>query len=255
MKQVFQIAKKDLQTFLISPFSAAVIAIFLLLAAYFFLMFLGNFNLEIKKVLMQSATGSEKINLNQWVVENYYYTLALFNLILIPLIATKGVAEEKRSGTWNLMLSLPVSNFKIALGKYFGALCSVLILQGLAGLIPFILLFIASPEANLIIAGFFGLLLHTAALLSVAFAAAAFCSNSFTAGFIAFITVLVFYGFSMLAGELSPQFAENLNYFAPFYQLKFLLEGRISLSAIFYHLSLIITGILMLRSVVGIKRC
>ena len=254
MSKVFKILKKDLLTFFFTPQAAVITAGFFLLAAYFFLNYLGNFNLALQKAANQTYLGMEKINLNQWVAENYYLTLTLANLILIPIIITRGIVEERRSGTLDLLFTYPISSFQIALGKYLGALVPLIILHGVAGLLPFGLILIANPELSLMISGYCALLLSTAGLVALSIAAAAFCSNPLSAGFTAFLLLAFLFSLQLLGSNGTLVISDFAQAISPFTQAKYLIKGQVYFTALYYHFAILAFGIFLLWQIINLAR-
>ena len=249
-----QIAKKDLKTFFLTPQAAIIFTGFLLLAEYFFLNYLGNFNLAIQKASAGSYLGMEKINLNTWVVENYYLTLIVLNVFLVPLLMIRSIVEEKKLGTWEMLLSYPITDWQLAKGKYLGAFLPVFLMQFFAGLLPFSLLFFAEVEILLLLSGFFAILLNTALLISACLLLSFFCNNPTTAGFLSFVFISVTFSLQLVLGKLSVELANFLNLWSPLSQAKFLIRGEANLASLSFHLLLILIFVIFLKQAISFYR-
>ncbi len=254
MCEVVQIAKKDLRTFFLTPQAAVIFTGFLLLAEYFFLNYLGNFNLAIQKASAGSYLGMEKINLNQWVVENYYMTLMVFNIILIPLIIIRSVVEEKKQGTWDLLLNYPLSDWQLAKGKYLGTLLPVFIMQLVAGVLPFSLLLFANVEVPIIFTGLLALLLNCSLLVAGCLALSFVCNNPLTAGFLSFIFISLAFSLQLVLGKVSVGLAQFINLWSPLSQAKSLIRGELSLESLSFHFLLIIVCLVIFKQLISFYR-
>src|SRR5260370_32819116 len=82
---------------------------------------------------MQQPGAMEKFNLNQWVIEPLLHNLAIVLVILVPAITMRSFAEEKRTGTYELLLTSPVRTGEIVAGKFIGSAVFVLIMVSVAG--------------------------------------------------------------------------------------------------------------------------
>ena len=246
MKRSLLIARKDVLTFFLNPGAGIVIAGFFLLATYFFLNYLGNFNLALARA-GTNYLGIEKINLNQWVVENYFLTLIVMNVILVPIVISRAIVEEKRQRTWALLLTYPINNIQIVVGKYLGVLIPILLLQGLAGLLPFGLAFIGNPEVALIFSGYLALLLNTLTLIAIALAVSFYCNTTVSASFVSFFILAVLFSLQMVAGTISPSLAAVVDYLSPLSQARVLISGKLSLAAICYHIFIVFFALFILR--------
>lgn len=254
MKKILTIARKDFESLLFSAQGALLMCGFFLLAAYFFLNFLGNFNFSLLSAQSGKVSGVEKLNLNSWVVENYYLTLMLFSVFIIPLISLKAFAEESRYNTLKLLFTYPLTDFEIAAGKFLGLAIFVLGMYLLGLFLPLGLIIWGDPEVPLLIAGALALLLAVLAELAAVLAILILCQNPISAAFSAFLLLLSAYSLPILSQSLNPTQALVLNYLSPLTHLKVLVGGALSLTAGAYFLSLILAGMLLAVFAVKLRR-
>ncbi len=109
---MFAILRKEINSFFASPIGYLVIALFLLLNGLFLWVFKGEFNV----LDYGFADLSSFFLLAPWIL-----------LFLIPAVTMSSFAEEKKQGTLELLITKPISHFKIVLGKYFGALILIIL--------------------------------------------------------------------------------------------------------------------------------
>src|SRR3989304_1220534 len=141
MRNTLTIACKEIQSYFVQPVAYVVMTVFLLLGGWFFFALVSRFNSAMQ---MYSATQNQaagRMNLNQWVAEPLLHNLAIVLVILIPAVTMRTFAEEKRTGTYELLLTAPLRTAEIVVGKFIGSSVFVLIMIALAGIFPLILTF------------------------------------------------------------------------------------------------------------------
>ena len=72
----------------------------------------------------------QRLNLNEFVIAPLLHNLSVVLVILVPVITMRSFAEEKRSGTYELLMTSPLSITEIVLGKFLGAFVFMLIMIG-----------------------------------------------------------------------------------------------------------------------------
>jgi len=162
-------------------------------------------------------------------------------LLLCPALTMHLFAEERKTGTWDVLRTKPVSLIRIVLGKYFAA-WTIVVLAQLPCLIHFAAVSaLAEPAGNVdsgaFLGGFIGLLLVSAALTAIGTWTSTLSKSQIVCFLIALIVgFLLFYGFDLLAALTSQSTSE------PFFSLQ-----DLGLNA---HLSSLSVGVLDLRDVV-----
>lgn len=201
---MLSIIKKELRTFFSSATGYIVIGIFLLLTGLFLWVIPGQFN------VLDAGYAN---------VDGLFYLAPWLFLFLCTAISMRFFAEEKQTGTWELLITKPLSEWQIVLGKYFAGTILVVL-----ALIPTLIYFysvsqIAEPRGNvdsgLFWSSFVGLFFLAAVYVAIGTFASSFSKNQV----IAFIVGVVlcffcYYGFDLLTsffkGGNQIQFIENL---------------------------------------------
>src|SRR6202789_1412042 len=132
---------------------------FLQLGGFFFFALLRYFEMTLaySAAMQQNPEVLQQINLNQRVIEPMLHNLAIVLVILVPAITMRTFAEEKRTGTYELLLTAPIRTGEIVAGKFIAAASFMLIMIGLAGIFPLILVAFGNPEIGVMFAGYLGL--------------------------------------------------------------------------------------------------
>ncbi len=147
MRNSITIAGKELAGYFVQPVAYVVMTVFLLLGGFFFFSLLQRFSMLVQMyAAMQNPQVLQRINLNQIVIEPLLHNLSIVLVILVPAITMRSFAEEKRAGTYELLLTAPVRTGEIVAGKFIAAAAFMLIMIALAGIFPLILVVFGNPE-------------------------------------------------------------------------------------------------------------
>lgn len=186
----------------------------------------------------------------------FVYTPFIF-VFLVPAITMKMIAEEKKSGTWELLITSPLTIGQIVLAKYFASL-AIIILALLPTLFYYYSVYqLGDPVGNIDSAGFFGsfigLILIGAVFAAIGLFSSALTDNQITAFVIGvFLGFIFYFGLSALASLQRNDAALFLEELSLSYHYKSMGRGVIDSSNLVYFLSLI--GSLLVLTGVNIKR-
>jgi len=197
--------RKEVLNFFVSPIAYAVIGCFLLISGFFFWANLSFYSL-LSLQAMSSPMFAQQINMTDIVIRPLIQNTGIVLLIAVPFLTMRLFAEEKKTGTIELLLTYPISDVGVWAGKYVAAVFLLLIM--LAGTLPFaILMFVmGKPDAGPLIGGYLGLFLMVAAFMSLGMFISSLTENQIVAGVISFVLALLFWILSWTAhfvGETS----------------------------------------------------
>src|SRR6266849_4857085 len=123
MKNSLTIAGKELAGYFLQPVAYVVMTVFLLLGGFFFFALLRYFEVTLTAYsAMQNPAVLQRLNLNERVIEPMLHNLAIVLVILVPAITMRSFAEEKRTGTYELLLTAPIRTGEIVAGKIIAAI-------------------------------------------------------------------------------------------------------------------------------------
>lgn len=246
MRNVMAICKRELLSFFVSPIAYFVITGFTLLVGFFFFNYLAFFARMYEMSQMMALRGATQLpNLNQTVVEGLFQTMIVILVFLIPLLTMRSIAEEKRRGTFELLITSPISVGEIVFGKFLSLAVVVLVMLGITFIFPLLLMVYGSPEVPPIISGFVGVLLCALGFASVGMAVSSFTENQIVAGVTSMVTLLLLYVIQAPAESLGGVTADVLRYLSPIEQVQQFIKGVISLQSLTYFLSLIFLGLFL----------
>jgi ABC-2 type transport system permease protein len=244
MRTVIAICKRELLSFFVSPIAYFVITGFTLLVGFFFFNYLAFFaRMYEMSQMMAFRGGAELPNLNQMVIEGLYQTILVILVFLVPLLTMRIVAEEKKRGTFELLITSPVSISEIVLGKFLSLAIVLFLMLAVSAGFPALLVVYGSPEVPPIVSGFCGVVLCGLSFASIGMAVSSLTENQIVAGVSSMVVLLLLYVIQAPAETVGGNTATVLRYLSPIEQVQDLLRGVISLKSITYFLSVIVLGL------------
>jgi ABC-2 type transport system permease protein len=155
MRLILTIASREFRSLFISPLAWSILAILQFILAYLLLSDLDNFNV----IQTQLATLKNAPGLTDLVVAPLYSNASIMLLLITPLLTMRIICQERRNKTLVLLLSAPVSNVDIVLGKFFGVLGLQILIILLISLMPLSLLFGGTLDFGKCYANLLGIIL------------------------------------------------------------------------------------------------
>jgi gliding motility-associated transport system permease protein len=254
MRNILAVAGKELRAYFHSPIAYLVMALFAVLCGFFFYNYTAAFVVQTFRMM---ATGqmSPNVSINEYIIRPLFEgVLTVVLLLLIPLVTMRLFAEEKRSGTIELLLTSPLTDLQIILGKFLGALALYTVLILLGFLYIGLLFLYGNPNAKPLLADALGLFLFGGALLSLGMWISTFTKNQIIAGVVAFALFLLLYVFDWVNAYSSSTAGRVMSYMALTTHFDNFAKGVIDSSDVVYYLSVIVMGIfLTARSVEALK--
>jgi ABC-2 type transport system permease protein len=255
MRNVLAVAGKELRAYFHSPIAYLVMTVYTAICGFVFYNSVAFFVVQTFRVQAMGGMGAPPMSLNEHIIRPILAgVLAVVLLFLIPLVTMRLYAEEKRSGTIELLLTSPLTDLEIILGKFLGAL----VLYGLLLVLTFFyfgLLFLyGNPNAKPLLANALGLLLYGAALLALGMWFSTFTRNQIIAGSIGMAVFLLLYLLDWVTAYSSSTVSQVMSYLALTTHFENFSKGVIDLSDVVYYLSVIVLGIFLTsRSVEALK--
>ncbi|MGA2770760.1 MAG: ABC transporter permease subunit [Bryobacteraceae bacterium] len=210
MKNVLLICQKELKSYFASPIAYAVLALFGLIFGFGF--YTATRDFVRFSFQSQMMGGGQTMNVNEQIIRpllGFASTVALF---LIPMITMRLFAEEKKSGTIELLLTSPITDTEIILGKWLGALLLYLCVLAMS-MINIALLFAwGKPDLKPVLVAYLGLLLQGGCLLAIGTFISTTTRNQIVAGGVTFFTCLLLWLLSWFTAFDSTVPAQVVNY-------------------------------------------
>jgi ABC-2 type transport system permease protein len=190
---VWPIYKKELRLYFTSPVAYVLLTIFLLIAGYFFYSIFAFFTRASMQAAMNPQMGRD-LNVTESVLRPLFANLSVILLLLMPLLTMRLFAEERRAGTIELLLTYPVRDGAVLVGKYLAAFTVYTVMIAGTLLYPLLLVIVrAQPEWGPLATGYLGLLLMGAMFLAVGVFASSLTENQIVAAVVTFGLLLMFW--------------------------------------------------------------
>lgn len=188
MRGTWIICRKELNSYFASPIAYSVMALFAFIFGFFFYEAMTYF-LQVSMESQMQGRGFP-MNINEMIVRPVLGNMSVIALFLLPMLAMRIFAEEKRAGTMELLITSPVSDLAIVTGKWLGAffLYSCIVLIG--GLSILFLFLYGKPDWKPVLVGLLGLILQGAALLALGAWLSSMTKNQIVAGVAGFVLFL-----------------------------------------------------------------
>jgi len=238
MRQIWTIAKRELQSFFDSLMAYIMLIAFLGFSGFFTWLF-GADVFFVKQASLQSFFGIA------------YWTLFFF----IPALTMRQFAEENRAGTIELLMTKPVSDWQVVIGKFLSTL--VLIIIALLLTLPYYITVanLGPIDHGAVLTGYLGLILMSAAYIAIGIFTSSFTSNQIVSYLLAlFIGIFFQIIFSMLAGSFSGFIGQALNFLSVSSHFDSISRGVIDSKDLIFFFSLIFFGLILTEANIARKR-
>jgi ABC-2 type transport system permease protein len=204
--------------------------------------------------MMQFGGGGGGTNVNQMMIRGLFQNTAVIILFVMPMITMRTYSEEKRSGTVELLLTSPITDLEIILGKFIGALTLYASMLVVTMLYMAILFKIGNPEWRPLVAGYLGLLLMGGCFLSTGLFLSSVTKNQIVAAFLTFATFLMLWIINWLGESSSQTTRDVLNYLSITEHFDDFSRGIIDTKHLVYYLSFITFGLFLTAKSVDSER-
>lgn len=236
-RNIWAIAVKELRGYFVSPVAWVMMGLFALIFGVFFTAHLGAFVAQS----MQSQFGgaAPNLNVNQHLIRGVLANASVLVLFILPMVTMRAYAEEKRSGTVELLLTSPITDVEIIMGKFVGALCLYIALVTVTFVHVGLLFSYGQPEWRPLIAGYLGLILQGAAFIAVGLFFSSTTKNQMTAGVATFVVLLTFWIIGWFADSAGPTWSAILSYLSITQHFDDFGKGVIDTKHVVFYLSFI----------------
>lgn len=243
MRNVWVICEKELRGYFVSPIAYLLLGLYAFLFGNFFWNMLGYFVAMGMRAQMQGQNFP--MNVNEMVLRPLLMNASVIGLFLIPMITMRLFAEEKRSGTIELLATSPVTDVQIIVGKWLSALlmyCSLLAFTAIN--LSFLFIY-GNPDWRPVAVGYLGLILQAGGLLAVGTFISSTTKNQIIAGGVTFAVSLLLYVLDWSAGFETASWAQVMAYLSITRHFESFAKGLLDAKDAVYYVSLIILGLFL----------
>jgi ABC-2 type transport system permease protein len=253
MRNILAIGQKELKSYFSSPIAYIVLGFWALLYGYFFIAIL-QFFVRQSMQMGQFSQGPQAMNVNQQLIRPLVQNVTILVLFLMPMVTMRTYSEEKRSGTIELLLTSPVTDWQIILGKFLGAMMLYGAMLGVT-LIHLALLFVyGRPEWKPIATAYLGLLLLGGCFISVGLFISSLTKNQIVAGMVTFAVFLLLWIITWIGSFSGPTVDQLTQYLSIIDHLDDFGKGVLDTTHLIYYLSFITFGLFLTAKSVDSER-
>ena len=173
---------------------------------------------------------------------------------MVPIITMRSFAEEKKSGTYELLLTSPLTVTQIVMGKFLGSLFFIFVMIMLTGIYPAILLFYGNPELGILASGYLGLFLLGMVFISVGLFTSSLTENQIVAAVTCFVILLLLYVLSWPSETAGAALGDILKYLSVIEHFSEMVKGLIDTRSLVYFLSIIFLSLFLTHRSVEASR-
>ena len=252
MSNILAIAHKELKGYFASPIAYVVIGLYAVMFGYFFYALLLYFDRQ--SMQMAGLGGAQPVNVNEGLIRPVFLNTTVIFLFILPMVTMRTYSEEKRSGTIELLLTSPLTDFQIIAGKFLGAMG--LYAAMLAVTIPHIaaLFWLGNPEWIPIVVTYLGLLLMGGCFISVGLFISSLTKNQIVAVMATFTVFLMLWVINWIGSFTSGWISDTTAYLSIIEHLDDFTKGVIDTSHLIYYVSFITFGLFLTMKSVDSER-
>jgi ABC-2 type transport system permease protein len=225
VKNVWAVASRELRSYFLSPLAYLVAAFFVFGAGLLFWL------------ILQSSRDASLRGLIQNV-----HVLFLF---VVPMISMRLLAEEQRSGTMELLMTCPVQEWEIVVGKFLGSAIFVVFMLLATLLFPLFLFIFGSPDVGPIVTGYVGAILQGSAFLAVGLWASSLTESQIVSAVVSFIVLLALWLSDSIGQASGGVFGQIVGYTSLINHIQGFSQGVIDSKDVVFYLTVIGAGLVL----------
>lgn len=230
MSNVLAIAQRELGSYYKSFLFYVITAAFLVIIGFFF---------ALNVAYSRSAD-----------VAPLFQTTYTILLLIAPILTMRLIAEEQRTGTIEILLTCPVRDAELVVGKFLAGMGLLASMLFLTLLFPLLLAIYGQPDRGAVIGGYVGALLFGGAAVAIGVLTSSLTSNQIVAAVLAFAVLLILWIVDGLGGLVGGSLGSVVSYLAVYTHFSDLTLGVIALKDVIYFLTVIVGALfLSVRSV------
>jgi ABC-2 type transport system permease protein len=250
MRNVLALAGKEVRAYFVSPIAYVVIGLYALLFGYFFYVMLTFFERQSMQMLQMGAP----MNINQMLIAPVFMNAEVVLLFLLPMVTMRTYAEEKRSGTMELLLTAPLTDWQIILGKFLGAMTLFSAMLAVTLIHVGILFWFGEPEWKPVVTTYVGMLLMGGCFIALGLFISSLTRNQIVAATITFAAFLMFWVINWMGSFVGTTSQAVLAHLSIIDHFDDFAKGIIDTKHIVYYVSFIAFGLFLTAKSVDSER-
>lgn len=234
MRNTMAIAKREFASYLNSPIPYILVTAFIVTIGFMF----------FTELFLQRQAD----------MRPFFSNLPLFFCFLVPLICMRLVAEERREGTLELLLTMPVTDWQVVVAKFLSALGVIALLLALTSVFAVTVAALGPLDKGATVASYFGALLMAGAFVAIGVMASSFTRSQIVAALVAFFVSFALFLAGALVGVLPRSVAPVAAALSIGGHFQNIARGVIDLRDVLYYLSIIVVCLLVAQTTLDSRR-
>ena len=243
MRNILIICKKELSSYFASPIAYLLLTMFALIFGFFFWNSVGYFNMMGLESQMRGQ--GFPMSVNEYVIRPLLSNVSVIGLFFIPMITMRLFAEEKRTGTIELLATSPIRDIEVIIGKWLAAVILYVVMLAFSAANFAFLFRYGNPDWRPLAIGYLGLLLQAGGLLAVGTFISTLTKNQIIAGAATFGVCLMLWVMEWVAGYETAAWARVLAYMSVITHFESFAKGVLDSKDALYYVSLIFLGLFL----------
>ena len=223
MSNVIPILKKELRSYFASPVAYIVLSVFVLICGWFF--------------------STSLFVVGQASMRNVFTIIPFVFTFFVPAITMRLLSEEKKAGTFELLVTMPISDIEVIVGKYLAALVLLAVAIGLTSINAFTIAMLGKADHGATFAGYVGLLLLGAGYLAIGVLASSLTENQIVAFITSFLVIFVLSLIDKVLIFFPAALASIFEYMSAEYHFNNIARGVLDSRDLVYYASLVAIGL------------
>src|SRR6185295_12312099 len=248
MRNILAIVERELRAYFSSPIAYVVLTIFVFLSGLFFRSILAQvMQMGLISQMQAQQLGPRPMDMPGMISRGFLSTMSVILLFIMPMLTMGLFSEEKKRGTIELLLTAPLTDLQVVLGKFLAAGAFFVILL-LTTWVPMAILFLYSspaPASAPILTAYLGLLLYGLAIVAIGLFISTLTENQIIAAVISFGAIMMLWLVDVLASNADSGSKDVLTYLSILSHLDDFMKGVLSTSHVIFYLSLMLVALFM----------
>jgi ABC-2 type transport system permease protein len=248
MRNILAIVQREFRSYFTSPIAYIVLAIFVFLTGIFFQTILaGMMETSMRRSIMTAQTGQppQPMDMPGLLTQGLLSTLSVILLFMVPMITMALFSEEKKRGTIELLLTSPITDLQVVLGKFFAAAAFFGVLLASTGVEVAILYLYSDPATGPILSAYLGLLLYGLSVVAIGMFISTLTENQIVAAVMSFGVIMVLWLIDVMANRAEGTTKSILTHLSILSHLDDFLKGVLDTSHVIFYISLMLVGLFL----------
>lgn len=250
----FPIYRRELKSYLTSPTVYVCVGLFLFMSGLIFYGIMNDFSHASVDKEYRTQEGIGTLNFTFLVVRQMFFALNFLLLFIVPIFTMRQLAEEKKSGTFELLKSLPFTDWNIVIAKFLSAYTIVAGMLLISGYYTLLMMRFGHPELPVVGVAMIGCLMASAAYTAIGLFASSLTENQIVSAIVAFVLLMILF----LIGEFVPAASSGIPRLLEILSLRYHTDqfalGLLRLEDAAYFLLLVVIFLFLTTRTLEIRR-